>query len=134
MDITGAVVRSPASEFTIEPLVLAAPGLGEVLVQIAAVGLCHTSGRVVEVGPDVTKVAPGTRSRSRSPAAAHVRRASPACPPAAESYDSRRSLALDLGATHAIDPAAGPLAKQIRDKTVEPRHRAEAVTAVLVHH
>jgi aryl-alcohol dehydrogenase len=80
MDITGAVLRSPSSEFTIEPLVLAPPGLGEVLVQIVAVGLCHTdvatrdgiipfpmpgvlghegSGRVVQVGPHVTKVAPG---------------------------------------------------------------------------
>ncbi|MDQ1462058.1 MAG: aryl-alcohol dehydrogenase [Actinomycetota bacterium] len=80
MDITGAVFRSGSSEFTIEPLVLASPGPGEVLVKIVAVGLCHTdiatqagvipfpspgvlghegSGRVVEVGPGVTKVAPG---------------------------------------------------------------------------
>jgi aryl-alcohol dehydrogenase len=80
VDITGAVFRPESTEFTIEPLVLAPPGPGEVLVQVVAVGLCHTdiatqagvipfptpgvlghegSGRVVEVGPGVTKVAPG---------------------------------------------------------------------------
>jgi aryl-alcohol dehydrogenase len=80
VDITAAVVRSPSSEFTIEQLTLAAPGPGEVLVKIVAVGLCHTdiatrdgvipfpmpgvlghegSGHVLEVGPGVTKVAPG---------------------------------------------------------------------------
>jgi aryl-alcohol dehydrogenase len=80
VDITAAVFRSGSSEFTLEPLSLASPGPGEVLVEIEAVGLCHTdiatqagvipfpapgvlghegSGRVVEVGPGVTKVAPG---------------------------------------------------------------------------
>src|SRR5882757_1051657 len=77
VDITAAVFRPGASEFTLEPLVLAPPGPGEVLVEIAAVGLCHTdlatrdgvipfptpgvlghegSGRVVDVGPGVSKV------------------------------------------------------------------------------
>ncbi|HEY3713268.1 MAG TPA: NAD(P)-dependent alcohol dehydrogenase [Jatrophihabitantaceae bacterium] len=80
MDITAAVFRPGSSEFTLEPLVLAPPGPGEVLVEIAAVGLCHTdlatrdgvipfptpgvlghegSGRVVDVGPGVSKVQPG---------------------------------------------------------------------------
>ncbi|OOK84140.1 zinc-binding dehydrogenase family protein [Mycobacterium kansasii] len=30
-------------------------------------------------------------------------------------HESRRKLAIDLGATHAIDPNAGPLADQIRE-------------------
>jgi aryl-alcohol dehydrogenase len=80
VDITAAVFRSASGEFTLEPLTLDAPGPGEVLVQITAVGLCHTdiatrdgvipfpmpgvlghegSGRVVEVGPGVTKVQAG---------------------------------------------------------------------------
>jgi aryl-alcohol dehydrogenase len=80
VEISAAVFRSGSSEFTLEPLNLASPGAGEVLVEITAVGLCHTdlatqagvipfpapgvlghegSGRVVEVGPGVTKVAPG---------------------------------------------------------------------------
>jgi aryl-alcohol dehydrogenase len=80
VDITAAVVRSTSGDFTIEPLTLGSPGPGEVLVQIVAVGLCHTdlatrdgvipfpmpavlghegSGRVVEVGPGVTKVRAG---------------------------------------------------------------------------
>ena len=80
MDITAAVFNAGSSEFSLESLRLASPGAGEVLVEIVAVGLCHTdvatqagvipfpspgvlghegSGRVVEVGPGVTKVQPG---------------------------------------------------------------------------
>jgi aryl-alcohol dehydrogenase len=80
VDITAAVFNAGSSEFSLESLRLASPGAGEVLIEIVAVGLCHTdvatqagvipfpspgvlghegSGRVVEVGPGVTKVQPG---------------------------------------------------------------------------
>lgn len=80
MEITAAVVHKPSNEFTIETLLLSDPGPGEVLVKIAAVGLCHTdigtrdgiipfpmpgvlghegSGHVVAVGPGVSKVSAG---------------------------------------------------------------------------
>ena len=78
--IEAAVVREKGGAFRIEPLTLEEPGYGEVLVQIAGVGLCHTdlvvrdqyfptplpavlghegSGVVERVGPGVTKVVAG---------------------------------------------------------------------------
>lgn len=80
MNITAAVAREPQGDFSFEELSLDAPRPDEVLVAIKGVGLCHTdiaardgvlplphpavlghegSGVVVEVGRDVTKVAPG---------------------------------------------------------------------------
>jgi aryl-alcohol dehydrogenase len=80
--ITAAVARKPMAEFTLETLNLDAPQPGEVLVKVAAVGLCHTdlaaregvvpiplpavlghegAGTVMQVGDGVTKVAPGDK-------------------------------------------------------------------------
>ncbi|HEY1969182.1 MAG TPA: NAD(P)-dependent alcohol dehydrogenase [Pseudonocardia sp.] len=80
MEITAAVAHKPNADFTIEKLTLDGPRAGEILVQIMAVGLCHTdlaaregvipipapsvlghegAGVVLEVGEGVTKVAPG---------------------------------------------------------------------------
>src|SRR6202034_3125475 len=80
--VTAAVLAELGSEFTVKPLDLAAPGPGQVLVEIAGVGVCHTdlavqqghlpfplpavlghegSGTVTSVGAGVTKVAPGDR-------------------------------------------------------------------------
>ena len=82
MEITAAVAHKPMADFTLETLHLDAPRPGEVLVKVAAVGLCHTdlaaragmvpipmpavlghegAGTVVEVGEGVTKVAPGDK-------------------------------------------------------------------------
>jgi aryl-alcohol dehydrogenase len=82
MEITAAVLNSLGSELSIEPVVLGDPRPDEVLVKIAAVGICHTdlatidgalpfplpavlghegSGTVVSVGSDVRKVRPGDR-------------------------------------------------------------------------
>ena len=82
MEITAAVAHKPMADFTLETLTLDAPRPGEVLVKVAAVGLCHTdlaaragmvpipmpavlghegAGTVVEVGEGVTKVAPGDK-------------------------------------------------------------------------
>lgn len=78
MDVVAAVSRSASPEFSIETLDLAAPGPGEVLVRMVAVGLCHTdiaakaiygdtavvlghegAGIVEAVGDDVTHVTIG---------------------------------------------------------------------------
>jgi aryl-alcohol dehydrogenase len=82
MEITAAVARKPSAEFTLERLDLDAPRPGEVLVEVAAVGLCHSdlaaregvipvalpavlghegAGTVIEVGHEVTKVAVGDK-------------------------------------------------------------------------
>lgn len=82
MEITAAVAHKPLADFTLETLTLDGPRAGEVLVKVAAVGLCHTdlaaregvvpipmpavlghegAGTVVEVGEGVTKVAPGDK-------------------------------------------------------------------------
>jgi len=82
VEITAAVAHKPMADFTLETLTLDAPRPGEVLVKVAAVGLCHTdlaaragmvpipmpavlghegAGTVVEVGEGVTKVAPGDK-------------------------------------------------------------------------
>src|SRR5207244_4080872 len=42
VDITAAVANGPNAPFSIETLILEDPGQGEVLVEITAVGLCHT--------------------------------------------------------------------------------------------
>jgi aryl-alcohol dehydrogenase len=78
--VRAAVLREADGPFGIEELRLDAPGLGEVLVRIVAVGVCHTdasvrsrelptplpvvlghegAGVVEGVGPGVTKVVPG---------------------------------------------------------------------------
>jgi Zn-dependent alcohol dehydrogenase len=82
MEITAAVAVHPYTDFEFDKLQLADPRPDEVLVEVEAVGLCHTdigardgalpielpavlghegSGTVVSVGVDVTKVAPGDR-------------------------------------------------------------------------
>jgi len=82
MQVTAAVVRAPGEAFTLESAELDAPRADEILVRIAAVGVCHTdlvaqagampftmpavlghegAGVVEAVGAAVTKVAPGDR-------------------------------------------------------------------------
>jgi aryl-alcohol dehydrogenase len=82
MDIKAAVAREAYSEFSIDSATLEPPRPGEVLVEIAGVGLCHTdlvardqfipiplpavlghegAGVVLEVGDGVTKVNAGDR-------------------------------------------------------------------------
>jgi aryl-alcohol dehydrogenase len=82
MQITAAITQSPGAAFTLEAVDLEAPRADEILVRIAAVGVCHTdlvaregampfsmpavlghegAGTVVEVGSAVTKVSPGDR-------------------------------------------------------------------------
>ena len=80
MEILAAVLREPNGRLSVEEIQIAAPGRGEVLVRIAASGLCHTdwetmhgqqpvnlpavighegAGVVEAVGPGVTLVQPG---------------------------------------------------------------------------
>lgn len=80
MDIRAAVVSAPGDDFVIETLTIGAPQEGEVLVEIAGVGLCHTdlvfrdgfapvpmpmvfghegAGIVRAIGPGVADIAPG---------------------------------------------------------------------------
>ncbi|MER8098394.1 NAD(P)-dependent alcohol dehydrogenase [Streptomyces goshikiensis] len=80
MKIEAAVLRGASDPYVIEPVELASPGHGQVLVRIAGAGFCHTdllprtpgfmaqppvitghegSGTVEEVGPGVTGIAPG---------------------------------------------------------------------------
>ncbi|WP_063007672.1 NAD(P)-dependent alcohol dehydrogenase [Nocardia kruczakiae] len=47
-----------------------------------------------------------------------------------EPHESRRELALDLGATHAIDPSAGPVSEQIRAIVPEGADYAIDTTAI----
>ncbi|HWD05729.1 MAG TPA: NAD(P)-dependent alcohol dehydrogenase [Amycolatopsis sp.] len=82
MDVTAAVATEIGGPFAIKQLALADPAPGEVLVEIAGVGLCHTdlaakdghlpfplpgvfghegSGVVTAVGSAVTKVEPGDK-------------------------------------------------------------------------
>jgi Zn-dependent alcohol dehydrogenase len=77
-----AVVRRPSGPFTVEPLRMPAPGPGEVLVRVAACGVCHTdlhvhegavpfpfpcvlghevSGTIVQTGAGVEDLAAGDR-------------------------------------------------------------------------
>ncbi|MEQ8515075.1 MAG: NAD(P)-dependent alcohol dehydrogenase [Chromatocurvus sp.] len=80
MDINAAIIDKQSGEFFCDRVELADPGPGEVLIEIAGCGICHTdlvcrdqyfpvplpcvfghegSGVVQAVGPGVTKVAPG---------------------------------------------------------------------------
>ncbi|MET7328340.1 NAD(P)-dependent alcohol dehydrogenase [Nonomuraea sp. NPDC005650] len=79
MRAQAAILRDPGKPFTVEDVSLAPPGPGEALVRVAGAGMCHTdmlfrglaelpmpmvfghegSGVVEEVGPGVTRVAPG---------------------------------------------------------------------------
>ena len=82
MKTIAAVLESQGSDFTLQELEIADPAPGEVLFEVAGVGLCHTdlavrdghlpfpfpgvvghegSGTVVAVGEGVTKVAVGDR-------------------------------------------------------------------------
>ncbi|MAB12976.1 NAD(P)-dependent alcohol dehydrogenase [Parvibaculum sp.] len=81
MKVTAAVARSAEDDFSIEEMTLDEPRADEVLVRVAAVGLCHTdlvfkatgtiphphvlghegAGVVEKTGSDVTKVKPGDR-------------------------------------------------------------------------
>ena len=82
MQVTAAVARTAGADFTIETVELDDPRPDEILVRIAAVGVCHTdlvaregampftmpavlghegAGVVEKVGPAVTKVAAGDR-------------------------------------------------------------------------
>ncbi|GHE08796.1 NDMA-dependent alcohol dehydrogenase [Klenkia taihuensis] len=80
METTGAVLRSQGGQYELVTLEVGDPGPGEVLVEMAYAGLCHSdehlrqsnaggrypivgghegSGRVLAVGPGVSRVAPG---------------------------------------------------------------------------
>jgi S-(hydroxymethyl)glutathione dehydrogenase / alcohol dehydrogenase len=80
METRAAVFYEPHSPFVVETLQLAPPQSGEVLVQVAAAGVCHSdwhlmtgatvhpvpvvpghegSGVVLEVGPEVKRLKPG---------------------------------------------------------------------------
>ncbi|MFE5774223.1 NAD(P)-dependent alcohol dehydrogenase [Streptomyces sp. NPDC056485] len=80
MKIEAAVLRGASDPYVIEPVELAPPGHGQVLVRIVGAGFCHTdmlprtpgfmaqppvitghegSGIVEEVGPGVTGIVPG---------------------------------------------------------------------------
>src|SRR5580704_12338702 len=82
MQVTAAVVKVAGEDFTIEAVELEDPRPDEILVRIAAVGVCHTdlvardgvmpfsmpavlghegAGTVEKVGSAVTKVTPGNR-------------------------------------------------------------------------
>lgn len=82
MQATAAVARAPGADFTLETVELDEPRADEILVRVAAVGVCHTdlvaregampfslpavlghegAGVVERVGAAVTKVAPGDR-------------------------------------------------------------------------
>ncbi|CAN1497579.1 AdhC Zn-dependent alcohol dehydrogenases, class III [Caulobacteraceae bacterium] len=82
MQVTAAVARAPGADFTLETVELEEPRADEILVRIAAVGVCHTdlvaregampfsmpavlghegAGVVERVGSAVTKVAAGDR-------------------------------------------------------------------------
>ncbi len=82
MQITAAVTRAPGAEFTLEVVELDEPRADEILIRVAAVGVCHTdlvardglmpfsmpavlghegAGTVEKVGSAVTKVVPGDR-------------------------------------------------------------------------
>ena len=81
MKVRAAVAHAPGQPLTVEDVDLAGPRAGEVLVELAATGVCHTdaytlsgqdseglfpsilghegAGVVVEVGPDVRSLRPG---------------------------------------------------------------------------
>src|SRR5262245_58863943 len=80
MDIRAAILWEQKQPLSVEPAVLDPPGPGEVLVEVKAAGVCHSdlhpargdwpakppivlghegAGIVREVGPSVTRVAPG---------------------------------------------------------------------------
>ncbi len=81
MEVRAAVAHEPGKPLSIETVSLEGPRAGEVLVEIKATGICHTdeftlsgadpeglfpailghegAGVVVDVGPNVTSVAPG---------------------------------------------------------------------------
>ena len=82
MQITAALTKAPGAAFTIETVDLDEPRADEILIRIAAVGVCHTdlvaregglpfampavlghegAGTVERVGSAVTKVVPGDR-------------------------------------------------------------------------
>lgn len=79
-EVEGVIVREANGPVSMETIVIPDPGPGEVVVDIAACGVCHTdlhyvqggisddfpfllgheaAGTVAEVGPDVTEVSPG---------------------------------------------------------------------------
>jgi aryl-alcohol dehydrogenase len=82
MQVTAALARGPGQDFTLETVELEAPRADEILIRVAAVGVCHTdlvaregampfsmpavlghegAGVVEQVGSAVTKVAAGDR-------------------------------------------------------------------------
>jgi aryl-alcohol dehydrogenase len=82
MDAVAAITAGPNAPFSIEPITIDPPRAGEVLVDIKAVGICHSdlvmvsggfgnafpavfghegAGVVLEVGEGVSKVAPGDK-------------------------------------------------------------------------
>jgi aryl-alcohol dehydrogenase len=82
MRVSAAIARGPELPFAVEPLELREPAAGEVLVEIAGVGICHTdlharngklpvpapvvlghegAGTVAAVGSGVASLAPGDR-------------------------------------------------------------------------
>ena len=78
--VRGVVATRPGAQVSIETISVPDPGVGEVVVEVRACGVCHTdlhyreggisddfpfllgheaAGVVESVGPDVTDVAPG---------------------------------------------------------------------------
>lgn len=103
MQITAAVIRAPGGPFNLEPLEIEQPLAGEVLVKVAATGVCHTdmvmrdrllpvpqpvvlghegAGTVLAVGAGVTKVKPGDAVVMSFNSCGHC----PSCSDAAPAY------------------------------------------------
>ncbi|WP_338058117.1 alcohol dehydrogenase catalytic domain-containing protein [Streptomyces cavernae] len=115
---TAAVLEGPGRPFSLEQVELDDPRAEEVLVRMVAAGFCHTdlgvqaghipfalpgvighegAGVVEAVGSAVTRVAPGDV--------------------AIDLVDHRLDVALELGATHRINPATENVAKALDRNT-----------------
>jgi Zn-dependent alcohol dehydrogenase len=116
MKTTAAVLNELGAELSLEHVQLDGPRPDEVLVQIAAVGICHTdiatrdgalpfplpavlghegSGTVVSAGSDVTKVRPGDRVAISFATCGRC----PACAAGSPSY-CHGFMALNYAGTH----------------------------------
>src|SRR6516162_9347481 len=134
MEVTAAVLREVGGDFGLEKVQLDAPRPGEVLVQISAVGICHTdlatrdgalpfplpgvlghegAGVVVEVGEGVTKVAPGDSVGVSFASCGSC----PACASGAPAY-------CPATAPRPSAPRKAPLAAAFSDSPHSPRTRS----------
>src|SRR5258708_18089005 len=144
MKITAAVARTDQSEFSIESVEIDEPRADEILVKVVGVGLCHTYERnVVAIPSDVPLELMGPLGCGVQTGAGGIMR-SLACNAGSsllilgggavglsavlgaviqgcekivvlEPHAARRKLAIEFGATHAIDPATAPdLAVSVR--------------------